>query len=61
MKNQVRVDFHVHSQYSSDSIITPKDLVNYAKKRNLDAIAIADHNQIQGALNIAKKIVKNLE
>jgi predicted metal-dependent phosphoesterase TrpH len=56
LKSQVRVDFHVHSHYSSDSIITPKDLVNYAKKRNLDAIAIADHNQIQGALNIAKKI-----
>lgn len=56
MKNQVRVDFHVHSYYSSDSIITPKDLQIYAKKRNLDAIAIADHNQINGALNIAKEI-----
>jgi predicted metal-dependent phosphoesterase TrpH len=56
LKNQVRVDFHVHSHYSSDSIITPKDLVTYAKKRNLDAIAIADHNQIHGALNIARRI-----
>ncbi|MCW3998591.1 MAG: CehA/McbA family metallohydrolase [Candidatus Bathyarchaeota archaeon] len=56
MKKQVKVDFHVHSHHSSDSTITPKDLVKYAKKRSLDAIAIADHNQIEGALDIAKKI-----
>lgn len=42
--------------YSSDSIITPKDLVAFAKKRSLDAIAITDHNQIEGALTLAKKI-----
>jgi len=56
MKKQLRVDFHVHSKYSSDSVITTKDLVKYAKKRSLDAIAITDHNQIKGALDIAKKI-----
>jgi predicted metal-dependent phosphoesterase TrpH len=56
LKKQVRVDFHVHSYHSSDSTITPNDLVKYAKKRSLDAIAITDHNQINGALNIAKKI-----
>jgi len=56
MKKQLRVDFHVHSKYSSDSTITAKDLVKYAKKRSLDAIAITDHNQIKGALDIAKKI-----
>ena len=56
MKKQLRVDFHVHSEYSSDSVISSKDLVNYAKKRSLDAVAITDHNQIMGALEIAKKI-----
>lgn len=56
MKKQIRVDFHVHSHHSSDSTIKPKDLTNYAKKRSLDAIAIADHNQIEGALDIAKKM-----
>lgn len=55
LKKQVRVDFHVHSMYSSDSIITPKDLVFFAKKRSLDAVAITDHNQIDGALLLAKK------
>ncbi len=55
LKKQVRVDFHVHSFYSSDSIITQKDLVFYARKRSLDAVAITDHNQIDGALSLAKK------
>ncbi|HUU89323.1 MAG TPA: PHP domain-containing protein, partial [Candidatus Glassbacteria bacterium] len=55
LKKQVRVDFHVHSMYSSDSIITPKDLTVFAKKRSLDAVAITDHNQIDGALTLANK------
>ena len=56
MKKQLRIDFHVHSEYSSDSVISSKDLVNYAKNRSLDAVAITDHNQIRGALEIAKEI-----
>ena len=42
--------------FSSDSQITPKDLVYYAKKRGLNAVAITDHNQVEGALKIAKEI-----
>ncbi len=32
---QVKADLHVHTTYSADSIITPKELVFYAKKRGL--------------------------
>jgi predicted metal-dependent phosphoesterase TrpH len=52
---QVKADLHVHTTYSSDSVITPKDLVFYAKKRGLTAVAITDHNTIEGALKIAKE------
>jgi predicted metal-dependent phosphoesterase TrpH len=52
---QVKVDLHVHTTYSADSIITPKDLVYYARKRGLTAVAITDHNQVEGALKIAKE------
>lgn len=52
---QLRIDLHVHSCYSDDSVITPKELVFYAKKHGLDAIAITDHNRIDGALRIAKE------
>jgi predicted metal-dependent phosphoesterase TrpH len=52
---QVKADLHVHTTYSPDSVITPKELVFYAKKRGLTAVAITDHNQIEGALKIAKE------
>ena len=50
---QVKADLHVHSTYSSDSIITPEDLVFYAKKSGLTAVAVTDHNQVEGARKIA--------
>jgi hypothetical protein len=52
---QLKIDLHVHSIYSYDSLITPKQLVFYAKKRELDGVAITDHDTIEGALKIAKK------
>ena len=52
---QVKVDLHVHTTYSNDSVITPKDLVFYAKKRGLNAVAVTDHDRVDGALRIAKE------
>lgn len=52
---QIKADLHVHTNSSSDSLITPKDLVFYAKKRGLNAVAVTDHNQIANALKIAKE------
>lgn len=52
---QIKADLHVHTTYSKDSVITPKELVFYAKKIGLNAVAVTDHNQVEGALKIAKK------
>ena len=52
---QIRADLHVHTTYSKDSLITPKDLVYYAKKRGLNACAVTDHNSLEGAYKIAKE------
>jgi predicted metal-dependent phosphoesterase TrpH len=52
---QVKADLHVHTIYSRDSVITPKELVFYAKKRDLNAVAVTDHNQVKGAQDMAKK------
>jgi predicted metal-dependent phosphoesterase TrpH len=52
---QVKADLHVHTIYSSDSLITPKDLVLYAMRSGLTAVAITDHNTVEGALKIAKE------
>ncbi|MCW4000873.1 MAG: CehA/McbA family metallohydrolase [Candidatus Bathyarchaeota archaeon] len=48
-------DLHVHTTYSNDSLITPKNLVFYAKKRGLNAVAVTDHNSLDGAYKIAKE------
>lgn len=52
---QIRADLHVHTIYSKDSVITPKDLVFYSKKRGLNACAVTDHNHLEGAFKIAKE------
>jgi predicted metal-dependent phosphoesterase TrpH len=52
---QVKADLHVHTIYSHDSVITSKDLIFYAKKSGLTAVAITDHNQVEGARKIASE------
>ena len=52
---QINVDLHVHTTFSKDSLITPKDLIFYAKKRGLNAVAVTDHDQLEGAYKIAKE------
>lgn len=52
---QLKIDLHVHTHHSYDSLITPEQLVFYAKKRGLNGIAITDHDKIDGALKIAKE------
>ena len=49
----LKIDLHVHTYYSHDSTITPKELVTFAKKRGLDAVAVTDHDTIEGALRIS--------
>jgi predicted metal-dependent phosphoesterase TrpH len=52
---QLKIDLHVHTIYSYDSLITPKELVQYSKERRLDGVAITDHGRVDSALKIAKE------
>jgi predicted metal-dependent phosphoesterase TrpH len=54
-KMRVKVDLHVHTVYSPDSLITLEALVFWAKKRGLNAVAVTDHNRVEGALKMAGK------
>jgi predicted metal-dependent phosphoesterase TrpH len=51
----VKADLHVHTIYSKDSIIKPKELIYYAKRSGLNAVAVTDHNNVEGAFKIAKE------
>jgi len=55
VKDLLKIDLHVHTVYSYDSSITPKELVLYAKKHGLDGVAITDHDRLDGALKIMKE------
>ena len=48
----LKIDFHVHTCYSSDSVTTLKEVVTYSKRRGLDGVAITDHNTLKGALKL---------
>lgn len=50
MKNSIRADFHMHTNFSYDCLVKPEDLVAKAQKVGLGLIAVTDHNSIGGAL-----------
>ncbi len=50
MTAMIRVDFHSHTCYSPDSATSLKRLLQTARRRGLNRLAVTDHNTIQGAL-----------
>jgi predicted metal-dependent phosphoesterase TrpH len=46
----LKFDFHIHSSYSLDSILTPAKIVDISRKKGLDGIAVTDHHTIRGGL-----------
>jgi len=55
----MKLDPHIHSIYSGDARSKPKDIIKKALTLGLDAIAISDHNSVEGsrvAIEISKKI-----
>ena len=45
----LRLDLHIHTRASHDCLNDYRDVVNAARDRGLDRIAITDHNEIEGA------------
>ncbi|MGI6207994.1 MAG: PHP domain-containing protein [Anaerolineae bacterium] len=51
-EGRLAVDLHVHTLYSKDSMTSLEDIIAAAQARGLGALAITDHNQIEGALRL---------
>ena len=49
-----RVDLHIHTCYSPDSLMRLEQVIDAATRRGLAALAITDHNAIDGALALAR-------
>lgn len=59
MKSKKYIDLHTHTFYS-DGLLSPKKLIKKSSKYNLSAIAITDHDTIEGftpeIFNYSKKL-----
>ena len=49
------MDSHIHSEYSPDSSSKIDDILKTAKDRNIDIIAISDHNTVDGTSEVLAK------
>jgi len=56
MGSSVRYDFHSHTHYS-DGVLTPEQLVVRAEEKEIDLLAISDHDSISG-IEQARSYVK---
>ncbi len=50
----LKLDLHIHSQYSEDATGSPKDIIKILQKKGLQGIAITDHNTVEGGLKALK-------
>lgn len=48
--HSLRVEFHCHTNASSDSLTDPGALVRAARRKGLDRVVVTDHNTVAGAL-----------
>ena len=46
----MKIDFHTHTFFSPDSSSPPEEMIEAAKKKGIQGLAITDHNEIRGAL-----------
>ena len=50
----LKLDLHVHSEYSEDAIGSPKEIIKILKKKGLNGMAITDHNTFEGSIAAQK-------
>lgn len=50
----LKLDLHIHSQYSEDATGSPKDIIKILQKKGLQGMAITDHNTVDGGLKALK-------
>ena len=52
MNSVIKVDMHVHTSYSNDSLIHAEDLLKICDRKGIDCVAVTDHNTVEGALKL---------
>lgn len=49
-------DFHVHTRFSRDSILSEEKLIRLALERGLTHLAVTNHNNVEGAMAVRDKV-----
>jgi hypothetical protein len=52
----MKIDIHIHTRYSPDSLITPVELMEQCKSKGIEYVGITDHNTIEGALKLKEEV-----
>lgn len=52
----LKADLHVHSRFSKDSDSHPADILEAALSRQLDVLAVTDHNSLQGSRAVRREV-----
>jgi predicted metal-dependent phosphoesterase TrpH len=55
----LKMDLHIHSQYSEDATGSPREIMKILKKKGLNGMAITDHNSVKGSLAALKLKTKD--
>ena len=53
--SMLKMDSHIHSEYSPDSNSKIDDILERARQENIDIIAISDHNTVDGTSEVIRK------
>lgn len=48
----IKLDLHVHSIYSRDAGLAPKDIVEISVRKGLAGVAVTDHGTVKGGLKV---------
>jgi hypothetical protein len=51
-------DFHIHTRFSRDSILTEEKFISKAIERGLTHVAITNHNNVEGAIAVRDKVAE---
>ena len=55
---KVFADFHIHTRFSRDSILTEEKFIEKAIERGLTHVSITNHNNVEGAIAVRDKVAE---
>ena len=55
---RVFADFHIHTRFSRDSILTEQKFIEKAIERGLTHVCITNHNNVEGAIAVRDKVAE---